>query len=589
MKSSEELKAEKDRAVEKLRGVDILALGLEKTDPRIAVYLNTLSEFPEEHNLYEILAAVRFCEFLGKYKFDGRAVRKFVRFYEALKFSGLKGRRSYKMTPVQVFQFASMLGFYEIAEDVGCVRLTREVILFVPRKFSKTTSTAALAVFELLFGDANAQAYTGANSYKQAQICFKEIKSLAKQLDGRRKYFKATREHIEWKQPNKFGKESFVECLSGGADTKDGLAASLVIMDEYAQAKFVKDHSDGASLLNVLRSSMGTRREPLTVIITTASRVPDGPFSLELESAKQVLSGEYRDDHLFAHIFEPDAWDLDDLGRSEVWKKCNPHIGVTVSENFYRTEWDAAQRDAERMLEFRTKLLNIFSSSNTREWIPRRCLQQLSNPVRVETLTGQVNAMCAIDLSVSDDFSAVTYSWFDKQAKKFKVKSYYFIPEETLKSHPNRNLYRFWVARGWLQVCGGAVINYQDIITNILETSRKLRILRIGYDAYKSQEVVNALSTTIGARRSRSILCAVPQTYGAFTSPVETFEMLAKKEPAGVEIDDNPINLYCFSNAYLDKDRMENTKPVKRKENLKIDGAITTLMTFWLWNNYTLK
>ena len=51
-------------------------------------------------------------------------------------------------------------------------RLVREAILFVPRKFSKTTSTASLAVNEFLFGVMNAQAYTAANSYKHAKICF---------------------------------------------------------------------------------------------------------------------------------------------------------------------------------------------------------------------------------------------------------------------------------------------------------------------------------------------------------------------------------------------------------------------------------
>ena len=48
----------------------------------------------------------------------------------------------------------------------------------------------------------------------------------------------------------------------------------------------------------------------------------------------------------------------------------------------------------------------------------------------------------------------------------------------------------------------------------------------------------------------------------------------------------NPILPYCFGNCYLDEDRMCNKKPLKRKENLKIDGAIASLMTFWLYNNY---
>ena len=41
---------------------------------------------------------------------------------------------------------------------------------------------------------------------------------------------------------------------------------------------------------------------------------------------------------------------------------------------------------------------------------------------------------------------------------------------------------------------------------------------------------------------------------------------------------DNPINNYCFDNCILDRDNMDNCKPLKRSENRKIDGAITALM-----------
>jgi imidazoleglycerol-phosphate dehydratase len=82
------------------------------------------------------------------------------------------------------------------------------------------------------------------------------------------------------------------------------------------------------------------------------------------------------------------------------------------------------------------------------------------------------------------------------------------------------------------------------------------------------------------------ILRPVPQTYGAFTSPVETFEMAAKSVPARVQLSMNPIWPYCFGNCFLDEDKMRNKKPLKRKENLKIDAAIASLMTFWLYNNY---
>jgi phage terminase large subunit-like protein len=600
----------KQQRVDELLAIEIERFQLDAIDMRLWSYISQVRNEPEKHNLYEILAILKFLRLMDTYVFRPSKVKKFTKLYESLKFSGMDGRRCYKLTPIQYFQFASILGFYKW-EDVGKAegmpdeekktkkimdgrryelrRLVREAILFVPRKFSKTTSTASLAVNEMLFGDTNAQAYTAANSYKQAKICFEEISKIVKQLDPGKKYFKATRETLHWK-PNKFGRESFVECLTGGGDTKDGLNASLVIFDEYAQAKYVRDHSDGAELLQVLTSSMGVRREPLTVIITTASRVEDGPFTIELENAKKVLEGEYDDDSQFASIFQPDAWEMTDeaMGNPEIWRKCNPHIGVTVQEGYYKQRWDKAQRDAEAMIEFKTKLLNIFVSGGVKNWIPQTLARSLMTDFDIENIQGRPETMAAMDLSVSDDFSVVVYNIYSRAQRKFYLWTDCYIPEETLENHPNKELYKYWRDGGYLKVCPGAVISETMIVEDILRRNKKLLICQIGYDAYKSQEVVNALASAIASTGTLpgNILRAVPQTYGAFTSPVETFEMAAKSRPPKVALANNPILPYCFGNCYLDEDRMCNKKPLKRKENLKIDAAIASLMTFWLYNNY---
>ena len=599
----------KEEVAAELKAENLDGYRLHEIDARLDKYVREVVTNDEAHNVYELLAVKKFLRLKREYTFKVGKVQKFAKFYEGLKFSGMDGRRCYKLTPVQYFQFANMLGFYrweyvgetdeadrvsatEKVEDgkrYAMRRLCREAILFVPRKFSKTTSTASLAVNELLIGDSNAQAYTAANSYKQAKICFKEISSIVRQLDPRNKYFKATRETLTWR-PNELGKESFVECLTGGADSKDGLNASLVIFDEYAQAKYVKDHSEGAELMQVLTSSMGMRREPMTVIITTASRVEDGPFSIELENAKKILTGEFHDDSQFAHLFMPDEWEMDGdkLGDPALWRKCNPHIGITVQESYYQRQWEKAQRDAEVMLEFKCKLLNIFVAGGVKIWMPKGLLKNLQVDIDMESIQGRPMTMCAMDLSVSDDFSVVAYNIYSHLKKKFYVDIDCYIPEETLKEHPNKELYKVWIANGWLKVCPGAVISDRMIVEDVLRRSKRLNILQVGYDAYKSQEVMNALRAAVSSMGNDpdKILRAVPQNYGAFTSPVETFEMAAKREPAKVALSKNPILPYCFTNCYIDEDKNGNKKPLKRKENLKIDAAVATLMTFWLYNNF---
>lgn len=566
MIENKELIALKKSTVALLQKTNVASYKLEKADKRLETYVYSCIGNPEKHNLYELLSILRFFRFLDKYEFRISEVKRFIVFYEKLKFSGTKGKTRYKLTPIQVFQFANILGFYRPGTNK---RLIREALLFVPRKFSKTTSVASLSIYDLLFGDANAQTYVAANSYNQAKICFDEIRNILKALDPKLKRFTINREIIY----NRIkGKTSFARCLASNPDKLDGLNASMVIVDEYSQA-------DSASLKNVLTSSMGARLNPLTVVITTASDKQICPFLDMLNGYKSVLRGEIENDSIFAHIFEPDVGDEEDS--PDTWRKVQPHMGITVYEDFYVSEYQKALISADDALEFRTKLLNLFVQNSSKIWLKAQEIEALAKDVKLDNLTNRPPCMVAVDLSVCDDFSAVTYTLYSIESHSFHSHTDYYFPREALAEHPNRELYKSWAEKGYLILCDGNVIDYKLIVSDILRRNKSLKILGVGYDPYKSAEFVNMLSSS-GAK---NILFPVKQTYGTFTSPVESFELAVKRKL--VSFNPNPINWYCFANAVLDEDRNENKKPVKKTHNLKIDGVITNLMTFYLFNNIT--
>ena len=540
----------KARTLERLQEVNVEDYTLDQTDIRLKDYVKSAISHPDDHNLYELLSILRFFRLLDAYIFKPTEVKKFIVFYENLKFSGLKGRVKYRLTPIQVFQFANILGFYRTPEK----RLCRDALLFVPRKYSKTTSVASLAIYDLLFGDANAQAYVAANSYDQAQICFGEIKNILKSLDKRFKNFKINREQVFSKRR---GRTSFARCLASNPDKLDGLNASTVILDEFSQA-------DSAELKNVLTSSMGARVNPMTIVITTASDKLESPFVNMLNSYKAVLRGEVENDSIFAHIFEPDVNDAED--DPHTWAKVQPHLGITVQADYYENEYRKAQMTAEDMLTFRTKLLNLFVQDEAKVWFTSGEIEAMCKDDNdLKTLKNRPDAMVAVDLSVCDDFSSVSY----------------YFPRKMLISHPNRELYERWAADGYLRLCDGNVIDYRMIVNDINARNREsVRILNIGYDPYKSMEFVNMM----GASGAKKVLQPIKQTYGTFTSPVESFEIAART--GRVTFNYNPINWYCFGNAVIDEDRLENRKPIKKSQNAKIDGAVTSVMTFYLYNNF---
>lgn len=535
---------------------------LDHTDPRIWDYCSGVCGHPDDHNLYEILGVTRFFALLGRYAWNRKRVRKFFRFYELVRFNGKKGRTRYRLTPVQCFQFASIKGF----DDAKGRRLCQLAYIFVPRKFSKTTSAASLAVDDLFFGDHNSQAYVGANSYQQAKICFDEIRNIVSDIDRSGKHIKVNRELICFTDGVR---DSKAECLAANAKTRDGLNASLVIMDEYSQARNTAG-ANGSDLKNVLTSSMGTREEPLTVIITTASEVVDGPFAHELEGVLAVLRGEAENDRMFASIFQPDPDDQED--DPHTWRKVQPHLGVTVQEDYYEREYANACLSAENMLTFRTKLLNIFCVNDTRAWIDSEAIAKVTRRVNIDRPGVRCDSTVAVDLSVRDDFSAVSLGIFNPEDVCFYYKTYYFMPSVSLDTHPNRRLYRRWADAGYLELTPGEVVDYRYIMNRILSFNGPTRTVAIGYDPAKSRELINMLAVS-GAQ---SVIRGVPQRYMDFTAAVESFEVGIRT--GRIFIDDNPINAYCFSNACIDEDRMGNRKPQKKFQNGKIDGVITMLM-----------
>lgn len=544
---------------------------LEQTDARVAAYIRAVAQAPDRHCLYELLACLRMLRVAGRYAWDVAGVRRFFRFYERLRFNGTAGRTRYKLTPVQAFQFAAMLG----PRDTDGARLTRTAYIFVPRKFSKTTSAASLAVWDLLFGDANAQAYVGANSYNQAKICFDEIRAIMRDIDPAGRHIRVNREKIFFTDG---ARDSSITCLSANARTQDGLNASLVIMDEYAQARNTAGRG-GADLKNVLTSSMGARREPLTVVITTASEVVDGPFAHELAGVKQALEAEVLamgagdGDRVFASLFLPDPGDSED--DPATWRKVQPHLGVTVREGFYEQAWAEAQLSAENRLAFRTKLLNIFCVNERATWFTHEKARDLCQPFDMVRAMGGQLAACAFDLSVRDDFSAVSYMAYNPGTRVFYCHTDYYFPSGALDGHPNAALYREWAAAGWLRLCAGECVDVKQIAADIMARAKSLRIVRIAYDSYKAQELTNIL----GSVGCRAALQPFSQTYGSFNLPVESFEMLAWATPAPrVRLDPNPINAFCLANCLIDEDRLENKKPIKISQYRKIDGAITMLM-----------
>ncbi|MDE6436623.1 MAG: terminase large subunit, partial [Muribaculaceae bacterium] len=131
-----ELLAVKEAAAARLANTDLRRWHLRRVDRRLEQYCKAVMQKPAEHCVWELLAVERFLRLCSTYGLRADYVKIFFRFYESLEFPGATGPTRYKLTPVQCFQFASIFGFWHPDGR----RVVREAVLYVPRKFSKTTS-----------------------------------------------------------------------------------------------------------------------------------------------------------------------------------------------------------------------------------------------------------------------------------------------------------------------------------------------------------------------------------------------------------------------------------------------------------------
>lgn len=550
------LVAAKEAVGTRLREARLGRWHLRAADRRLETYVYGVARDPAGHNLWEQLAVERFLTMCGRYGLDVEAVKRFIRFYESLSFPGPAGPTHYALTPVQVFQFASIYGFY----DSEGLRVVRTAVLYVPRKFSKTTSSAAFVVWDLLMGESNAEAYIGANSADQAKKCFDVVRGCVLALDPEERRFTVNEQLVRCEVP---GHPSRAQCLTANARTKDGLNSSLTVMDEYSQAR-------DASLLNVLTTSMGARLEPLTVIITTASERYDGPFYSMLQGYKRLLLGEYEDDTVFAHLFEPDLGDAEDSPAT--WRKVHPHLGVTVRPEYYRQKWLEAQRSGgELLMAFRTKLLNLYASDARLEWIGRDDIERQMAPTPPMSPGGTIIAL-GIDLGKCDDLSAIATAFYMPAEGRVHVQTDYFFPEGALSGHADEQMLRAWAAEGHLHLTAGRTVQYRPIADHVLAMTQRGAVKWVGYDAYGAVDMANQLRA-YGIREP--FLTGVPQSYGYFTDPVFYLEKYIKD--GVLTVDPNPITAWMFANCVL-VENAQGVKPEKRSSALKIDGVIAMLM-----------
>ena len=623
-----------------------------KIDERMTQYyewiLQHVSADPNDENdlvnYNEVLCAVKFLRLLRTYDFNHKKVRQVIKLREGtwkkvdgawkhieggMRCPSTTGSQVFRWEPFQVFVLASIFGFYadidtnlkegerqllptEFVRDGKIYdhrRLCTDFTYFAPRKSDKTGLAAFIQVVFFLLEDYNAEIYCCANASDQAKLLYRRTKDLLRSIDNGTR-IRMTETVCDWRPAYKAVRDSSIRPLSAGGKNKDGAYAQLCCADEYGSAAWINGKADMKMLVDVITSSMGPRREPLTLTTTTAGRITSGPFIEKLAALHTLLErelseeGDLLTDRTLCILYEPDAWERDEhvlLTSHKVRAKVNRMLGIIVQHQFYDDEAAKAQLTGDSG-EFISKFLNVYKATTVQEWIKPEEVRKLQQPIRIDQLQpvdGQPwLVFTGMDFSLGDDLYAHGYLCVNPALpapRRFFADLDAWMSREAMERSPLRSLFSQWEQQGHLHVVDGATVPPEVSLNRIdqLVQSRCAEFVAFGYDPYASKIPINALKSYVlglGADPEQRVL-PCRQTLAAFNSSVDELGYMVKNAEPWITFSDSPLWAFEAGNMVLEEDaRMGNKKPVKRAGSSgKIDNWIALLEGLQLFDLFDGK
>ena len=493
--------------------------------------------------------------------FDTEDVDLKIRFMQKMKHSkGEFADKQFILFPYQTWIVANIIGWkHKDTTD----RVINTALLMLARKSGKTFFAASLMLAILLTDkEKGSEGYMIANSSQQASIAFTHAKEQCSSLDPKGKIFSRYRSQIRIPLLN-----SKIQILSADTSRLDGLNPSVFCVDEYHSSKTTENY-------NILRTGQGSRKNPLGIIISSAGFLvgEDYPLYAAWENATEVLQGTKNQDTLFAAIYQLDAEDQYD--DESCWIKANPTLGGSISYKFLREQVEQAKNNPSQEVSIKTKNFNIWCTSEV-TWIPREDLMKYSQKFDITNFKDdEYYCYAGVDLGSVSDLTAVAY--LIKKEDKFYIFCDAYIPTGSIEKSKNKELYRKWIREGYLKVTHGDRMNYEEVVHDILEFNKEIPILEIAYDKY------NAIEWARKCSEEGLVLTPFSQTKGNFNLATKEFER--RLYNGDIVLIDSPVIRWCFANAMLEYDKLENCKPVKGAGSMnKIDAVIAILEAFGIY------
>ncbi|MFA5208580.1 MAG: terminase TerL endonuclease subunit [Candidatus Paceibacterota bacterium] len=498
-----------------------------------------------------------------KYYYDQKSADRVIKFIEKF-ITHVKGELAKTPLKLKKWQKDDIIRplFGMRRKDNG-YRRYRTCYVEIPRKNSKSTMGAAIALYLLLSDDEKgAEIYSVAGDREQAHIIFDIAKSMVTQN-------KKLSEHSELFQYviKKKGALNYYKVISAEAKTKHGFNAHGVIFDEL----HVQPNRE---LWDVMTTAQGARTQPLTIAFTTAGYDKDSICYEIHEYARKVKEGIINDETFLPVIYNADP--DDDIYALKTWKKANPGFETIIKEAYLRQQVNRIKNEPSFESTFRRLHLNQWVGT-AETWIDDVTWMQGSIPVNVDE-----GSLCYAGLDLASTRDITAFVMIFPEDDRIKVIPYFFIPENNVSARSQKeNIhYEQWIREGYMIATPGNVTDYEFIKQKIRELSHLYRIAVIGYDRWNSSQLV------IGLQDEGFNMSPFGQGYASMSAPTKELERMAMKgliQHAG-----NPVLRWMNSNVQIETDPAGNIKINKKRSREKVDGMVALVMSIGEWMTDTM-
>ena len=408
----------------------------------------------------------------GEFHFDEDIAKRHIDFIE--RFCKIPTGRLGQPLRLELFQKARLQAIFGFVDDNN-MRQYNEVLIIEGRKNGKTTETAAVEL-DMLLNDreGSPQIYNVATMLDQAKLGFNAANKMRMQSPLLKK-------HIRKRASDLYSSLNmgFIKALASNANSLDGLDTHCGVIDELAAIK-------NRDIYDLVKQSMGGRRQPLLFCITTNGFVREGIFDAQYKYATDVLDGKAKNERFLPFIYELDS--IDEWNDETCWIKANPGLGTIKSWDYLRQMVRKAQDDET----FKpTVLVKDFNMKQTSEaaWLRYEDFEN------TETFAGPFRyGIAGMDAADSVDLNAAKVLCMKPDDPNIYVRQMYWIPQAVLdrqelsgdRKGRDNVPYQLWKDQGLLRTVPGNKVNKRVILDWFCELrdTEDIYILYIGYDPW---------------------------------------------------------------------------------------------------------